>query len=329
MALPDKTRTLFGVLLGLEGSYADGTTNLVNTTHGVELKDMIPVPGTDWIYNGDRPRPDGTAGSRRRLAPQGPEHSIPIDVEAKGRASAFAGSSDVAPDLDVGLRISGHSRTFSTNKQIYAPVNSGFASGKAELYFISEKWTMIGCFADFVWEGEAGEPANISFPLRGIRTSAIATSALPTITYPVQDVDPPPVINTQFSINSYSALLRRFRFQKNITIGRRRNGGGTGGTGHGGLTISTRRPILHVEFEAPLLSAFNPYSLMEAATQMPVSIQVGSVAGNIQYGSFPLCQIIPASFQINEEDEVAQYSFDLQVNPSTPTANDDYVFETR
>lgn len=329
LAAAAKTRTLFGVLGKLESAYGAATT-LAPASDGIEIADLIQVPKQDWVYGGDRPIPDGSAGVRKRLAPQGPELKVPFGVEVKGRAAAFASGSDIASDLDVILQISGHGRTFSTNKQVYAPISTGYKSGAFEYYLIGEKWEQQGAFADLTWEGEAGKPTRMNVEVTGVRKAIQSEASLPTITYPVQAVDPPSLVSSAFSFNSQTGLvLKKFSFKTKRKITRRRDGNAGVGA-NGGYHMGRREPTLMLEFEAPAFSAVNIYSLIDSpATAFPVSFQVGAAAGNTVIGSFPLCQVIPSSFSITEEDEVALVSVELQVNPSSPTANDDYSITTQ
>lgn len=326
-AAPNKTRTLFGVLGKIESSYGAGGA-LSASTDAIELHDTLEVPDHPFLYDGTRGVAEGTGGTKRRLAPKGEAITFPLEVEGKPYGSAISLTTHIPADLDVILRATGHARTLTGgNKQVYAPVSGSFESANFELYFDGVKWLPIGCYGDLEWTGKAAEPTYFKAAMQGFVTAAVAENAVPAITYGAQAVDVPTLAGATFTLNGVSLDLKEFSFKTNRKVTPRRSAIATGG--HAGFHIGRRAPTFSVVVEAVALATFNPEALLRAATEFPAVLSYGSGAGKVLYLGCPRCQIIPGTLKDTDEDGVVTWSFDMQVNPSTPTANDDYTIENQ
>ena len=160
------------------------------------------------------------------------------------------------------------------------------------------------------------------FPIKGIGSVLPTDISLPAITYPSASNLPPKFENVALSVNSITDLvLRSFSFDLGRELSPRADGNSA--TGHAGFQPGRRSPTLELVIESDALSNFNPYTLREGTTLIPITFGWGSVQYKKLDFSMPNCRIMSVSE--DEDGSAAIWTIQFQISVSDYASSDDIV----
>ncbi|NOT08398.1 MAG: hypothetical protein HOP28_09355 [Gemmatimonadales bacterium] len=335
-----KNVNVAGVLLKEETTYAAGQT-LSASTDGFELW----MPGKEasiiedgYLDDGDMGLQLGGLGSAPRVPPAGKDAKGTLKTFFRGPGVAYAANvfAPIQPALkaagyDVALDVTG-----GAEKRTYTPTAEGSAltSLGMEGYHRGGKRVIGGAFLDFMVEWSDAKPPRISFPFNGIRIADVTDAALPAITYPYQSIQPPGGASVVLVLGSFAAaVVRSGSFKNNREISNVRPNLNAAGY-HAGYQPGPRKPALQMLIEETALvgtpfhtsAGIDHRLLREAVTSFAVTLQIGTAAYKRLKGSFPTCQLV--DYKEVESNKVAAVDLTLQINPSSPSANDDQSWKT-
>ncbi len=314
-----------------------GLLGKVEATYGI---DAAPVAGTDglltlerpqfqldYLFDGERGNAPGTGGRAPAAAPGGREASLQVVQEAIGGGAAY--SATVKPSVDAMLRAAGFistlDATVSSEKYTYTTqaTPSAMDSLTVWAYERGQLFKAVGCYAEsmIVAVDGPGIP-SWDFPIKGIGSVLPTDIALPAITYPAASNLPPKFEDVSLSVNSITDLvLRSFNFDLGREVSQRADGNAT--TGHAGFQPGMRAPTLELVIEADALSNFNPYSLREGTTLIPITFGWGTAQYKQLDFTFANCRITDVSE--DEDGSSAIWTIQFQVSTSDYVTSDDIV----
>jgi hypothetical protein len=140
----------------------------------------------------------------------------------------------------------------------------------------ADKWTGFGARSNLEIDLEAGKHGKLNFNGKSLFTAPSS--------YTLQDgssldaTRPPVIKNASFSINSFAAVAKKLNINLNNEF--------EAVEGFNGSNVIIeqrlwkRDPTIKLTYLAPLLSEFNPHTLISAGTVVPFSITCGSAALN-------------------------------------------------
>lgn len=309
---------VYGLLSKLETTYNDGSTTLAAASDGALLAERV-VARPQYVHSGERGRAPGTGGLLKRSAPSGKWVEFAPRFEGRGAGSAYS-ASNLPPDVNTFMRISGHAATVvttsSTESVTYAPVSSSFASAAMELYERGEKHPVTGAYASLRATCDAAGFLMFEFPTQGLLGTA-ADASVPSITY--NSTNPPKAVGAGLSIGSWDPVWRSVTFEQNRQIAARADGNSTG---HKGFSMGGYAPTFSVTVESAALATFDPYAALHAATSHAIDFTVGSTQYNriaFAAGYAQLTDVEPG-----DDDPSATWTLTFSLSGSTPAANDAY-----
>lgn len=326
-----KPAVIGGLLLKPEASYNAGGA-VAAATDGVQLSELATAT-LDWADKGERDMAIGSASHERRGAPSGRFVTIPVKTLFRGPGAVLSAS--VTPqDIHALMRISGHSATLlatgGAEKYTYAPVSDAYASGVGELYGYKQKYGFQGAFADLKIAAAAGGFVSIDAAISALVTADFSDVSTPVITYPYQAIQRPKFENIALTIGSFaSAKVVGIDFATNWEIVPTLDA--NSGT-HGGFSMIRRKPTLNLNILMSSLTTtpfhavggIDPYNLWRVGTEIALGFTVGAVQYNKLEFTGPKCQVV--SVAESADAGKGTWAIGLQLNPSTPTANDDYAW---
>lgn len=336
---PTKLRNVSGGLFKKEASYDAASTTLAGATDGVLIHPSDRAAA--WIER--QPMDDGNLGLNiaglgnfRRAAPSAFAHRGEWPLRFKGPGVAYTAS--VKSTIHQFLEAAGFDATLTatpgSEKFRFSPTPDGtaYASLASETYQGGEKFTSSGMLCSLKIVAENGGPPVISFQFVAIEKAVPADAAVPAITYPYSAIDWPLAREIAITIGGYTVdVKRRWEFDMQRKIDNPR--GGLNAV-HRGFVPIDRDPMIKCVIEATALqgtpfhngTGLDPYALWAAATSISSNV---TVAGSAQYnrlkGIFANCQLTgckPVGAPTGE--------WELELKPfcSTPSANDDVIFDT-
>lgn len=339
MPAPSKLRNVSGGLFKKEASYDAAGTTVAGATDGVLIHPTDRHAA--WIertpmYDGNMGLNIAGLGNFRRASPTGFAHRGELPMRFKGPNVAYSASqkSTIHQFMEAAGFDATLTATPGAEKFRFSPTPDGtsYASLFSEVYQGGEKFTTSGMICDVKIVSENGGPPLISFPFVGIEKVVPADAAVPAITYPFTAVDWPLGSAILLTIGSYTvAVTKRWEYNSNRKIDNAR--GGLDST-HRGFVPIDRDPLIKVVIEATALqgtpfhaaNGLDPYALYKAATAISSNITIcGSAQYNRLKGIFAQLQLMKATPMGGPAGE-----WELELKPfcSTPTANDDVLFDT-
>lgn len=332
-----KLLQVMGLLLKEETTYADGTTTLSNTTDGLQLQYPSRYQGApmefDYANDGDLGPSVSALGQTARVGPTGFSIRGPLPFRFRGGGVAYSAS--VVPSFHRALKVSGFTATLDstagTEKWTYTPTpaGTGYASAASEMYTRGEKWPVIGLLGNVKLDAPDTKPAIWTLDAMGIASLPTDVST-PSITYPLQTVQPPQASSIALTLGGLSTnaeiLSHSFDMQRELTPRVNQNGAG----GHRGFVPGDRRPIIKLVLEATALvtgapytsgTAFDPYRLLDKGQVIAASLKHGTAQYNRMTINFPQCQVIEA--KPSSKDAIATVELTLAAHNSTASSNDD------
>lgn len=320
-----KDRNEWGVLLDVEGAYNGGAT-LTAADDGFLVQDEPWAPPR-YVHHGERRGDRGPMNVGQKRVKKSGRFSDPTLVhEAAGAGVAYSASDRPSPH--VGLRIAGFDATIdaTAGSEKYDYTFGTGTSGAAELYAREEKLALQGIYADLaIILGEDDLVPVWELPLQGLLTSLPSEASVPSITYP--GVEPPVAESIQLKFGNFaSAVVRSFEFRLNREISPRID---KNQAGHAGFTPGARRPTLVAVIEAASLTGspyhdaggIDPYQLSELASDIALSLQVGSTQYKRWKLTAPAAQLVE---DIEPEDDGANalWRLNWELNPTAAGAKD-------
>jgi hypothetical protein len=200
---------------------------------------------------------------------------------------------------------------------VYAPTNSAasanfYGPGKSvtiEVYLDGVKHVIAGCIGTCKLSPEAGKVCMREFSFKGVYADPSDTSP-GTQTY--LSTLPPIVQSASFSMHSLSAIIAKFDIDFGSDVSERPDV--SSAVGIKGFLITGKKPAGSVDPELVSIATHAFFTRLIAGTEGTVSIQIGTVAGNIitfqatkaqyvglDYGERSNLRTIPVSFQFNED----------------------------
>lgn len=234
-----------------------------------------------------------------------------FDVELAG-----SGAAGTAPQMAPLLIGCGFAETISAGiSAVYKPIS--------DLFKTLTLYTNIGGVL-YKTRYVAGSPAininalgipQVRFSFTGLY-DPVTDQALPSnITY--RDVTPVGVNkdNTQFTLHGYAAVMNQLTLDLKNQVQYRNL------VNFEGVRITDRQPDGSVRFEATKVADKDWFAAVRAATQAPLSLVHGSVAGNIVQIDAPKAQITTAAF--DDDNGIQMFRGGLSLQPDQ--GNDELV----
>lgn len=192
-------------------------------------------------------------------------------AELKGQ-----GALGIIPDYGPFLRGCGFSETVAVGATVtYAPVSSAFSSMGIYAYRDGLLYKLLGARGNVAISMGARQRAMLTFTFQGIAQDPV-DAAMPTLT--LDATVPVPVKSAAFAVGGYAAVISKLDLdmQNKIVISDDMNAA----TGYGACSILGRSPQGSFDPEHTLVATKNWFSEWKNGTQLAMSAQVGSVAGN-------------------------------------------------
>jgi hypothetical protein len=317
-----KLAVLIGLTAKLEASYGAGGA-LSTATDGVLLSELADL-NESFEHDGKREPPASTMGTQRRVPPKGDFLEFVAKTAPRGLAAAY-GASALHPE-HVLMRMSGHdaviTSTAGVEKIVYTPSPGpvGFASAVLGGYSRGSLWSLLAAYADWTWGAEGAVVPMSEWAIKCLFAS-VADAAVPAITYPAVNVDPPVADNILFSIGGVATLsVKKFQFKQGRNIGNRRNMNAQGG--HGGFFSGRRNPTFTVTIEEPMTATYDARTKRRTAVCEALSLQVGTVQYNRDKFTAPQAQLVDT--KPSTDGDVATLDLTYELQPSVFGANDEY-----
>lgn len=312
-----KTTIIYAMEVQPETSYLNPVT-FAPATDGVLLAERA-ILNEDYMSAGERGASAGSAGSRPNAGPSGLFGEVDVKVEMRGNSVVYANG--VGPrELETLLLASGFADTFSTPDMEYDPASTAFTSCAVRLFGEGQQHDLTGVYCDWRYDIDGPGFGVFTFSLKG--KAAIPTDAgIPgTLAYLPASLIPPKAESLALTLNAFSA----FKVRKLALIGGRnvaQRPDLNDAKAFAGYAAGRRDTMMEVTVEAEALSAFNPYTLRDAGTQMAASFSHGSVALNGMDFSAAQAQIV--NVEVEDDDPVALWNLTLKLPTSGATADDD------
>jgi hypothetical protein len=336
---PAKLRNVSGGLFKKEAEYDAASTTLAGATDGVLIHPSDRHGA--WIertpmYEGEMGVNVAGLGNFKRAAPTGFAHKGEWPLRFKGSGIAYTAS--VKSTIHQFMEAAGFDATLTatpgSEKFRFAPTPDGaaYASLASKAYQGGEEWASSGMICSLRIIAENGGPPQIMFPFVAIEKAMPADAAVPAITYPYTALDWPLSSDIAFNIGGYTVdVKKRWEFDLQRKIDNPR--GGLNST-HRGFVPIDRDPVIRCVIEATALEGtpfhngdgLDPYALWKAATSLSCNI---TIAGAVQYnrlkGIFAQCQLSGCKPVGGPSGE---WEIEMKPSVSTPSANDDTLFDT-
>jgi hypothetical protein len=283
---------IFGVAAKIEAT--SGTDSVPTAATDAIRVVGIPHITIDFLESGERDDVQtGQLGRVDRTAPAGRYGRIDLQVEVKGGGAAGA-----APEYDVLMRISGHSKTVSAGVSVlYSTLDDNMETATLYLWGEGGKlFKLVGCVATLRMTAEAAKRGYKTFSVTGKMASDPADQVLPALTF---NATLPPLFQAgAANIGSWSSasgseplVLKSIEVDEQIPVADRASAGAADGLV--GYLITDRAVRQTMVVEVPALATFDPYSVAKAAggTGPTTAYQIGTAVGNrckVQTGRWSL-----------------------------------------
>ncbi len=336
---PAKLLHVIGLLAKEESTYGTAVS-LTTTADGVQLQykdrnQAAPVT-IDYSFDGDLGPSVSALGQQLQVSPAG--RSVKGDLPTRARPGGAAYSASVQPSIHRLLKASGFDATLTTSvgseKWTYTPSLPGIigTSLTLGLYTRGELWSIAGAVGSMKFDAPDPAPPIWTWGMMGIIPALPTDASAPSITYPLQTVQPPLASSIALTLGNLTAnaVVMNSAFDLAATFTPRV--AQSGGAAHLGFVMADRKPVFTVELEATALtstpftssSAFDPYNLRDSGQQFGFVIQYGST----QYFRFkcnaPQAQVVNVVPKNN--GAVATVELTIAAKNSTASSNDDVNF---
>lgn len=247
-------------------------------------------------------------------------HELTLRTEIKG--SGAAGTA-YAP-LGAALQACGMTETIVASTSVtYAPTSVAASAsyqgpGKSatiKAYKDGKEHVMAGARGNAKIMITAGGIAYIEHAFRGLY-AAVTDVALPAPSY--LTTLPPSVINASFTLHGYSAVISKLEIDFANEIAMRDSVNAA--TGVAGFLITGRKPTGSCDPEEVLVASHDFWGKFISGVEASLSIQIGSVAGNICTITCPKVQYREVSYA--ERNGIGAFEVGLQFNQNT---GDDWI----
>lgn len=339
MAAPAKVLHVLGLMAKEEATYGTAVA-LATTADGIQLQYAdrnIAAPfEIGYDFDGDLGPSVASLATIKRVGQSG--RSVKGGLPTRARPGGAAYSASVLPSIHRLLKAAGLDATLDssggTEKYTYTPTapGLGFTSLTAELYARGEKWPVVGLVSDLKFDFANPAPPIWTFDTMSIFSALPTDAAVPSITYPLQAVNPPLAATIAFTLGNFTSAnavvmsggfaMQRQLFPR-IAL--------SSAAAHLGFIPGGRDPLLKVVLEATALtggqagtaaSTFNPYDLRELALALAVTLQFGTTQYNRYKLNLPQAQVIDVVPQNN--GPIATVELTIKPYASTAAGNDDF-----
>jgi hypothetical protein len=205
---------------------------------------------------------------------------------------AGSGAAGTAPQYGPLLKACGMSETISASTSVtYAPVSSSFSSITIVYNVDGVLHKVTGARGTVSFDFNVNNYPVMNFTFTGIY-NAVTDTALPTPTY--TSVVPLPVSTTNtsnFSILGYSGCLQQVTFDVANSIVDQEL------VGCKSILLTDRAPTGTVIVEAPTIATKDFFAAALGSSTGLLTLQHGSVAGNIVTLNVPQCDVQPPTYQ--------------------------------
>lgn len=258
---------------------AEGTAATIDPAVDQAIELIAPIdPDYDHAHKVERGHPvRGTnLNSARPLKPAGRIYSWTKSAWWRGRTTAPGAAAPFS--LDPWLRSAGHSVTYSGG---VGAEQAAYALASTGLQAVSETYFQDGLVyggkharADLSLSFDVGGPIILEHASQGVIFSGGAAAATPAGVFHTGDF-PIATDATAFGIGGFAAgVIRRFALRTGNSIGRRDGVLSEGGVA--GFRQGPRSPTWEVVLEEPLPATADFRAMVNAATDVAISWELGS-----------------------------------------------------
>lgn len=275
------------------------------------LADADAVFCFDPVMQGDIPQKDRVAtGSLSRLAsvPGPRKGTITFDIELAGSGVDAITDPKWATLLQAcGMKTAAGVYTFTSNTADYKTITLGlYEDGVFKL--------MSGAMGTWSLEAENGRPGMIRFSFEGIWNAPTDASMLALPSYAVV---PPRFAAATFTLGAETPKISRISLESGNTIKLVEDI--TKASAYNRAVVTDRKVGGRIDPEAETIAAWDVWGQWIAGTEAALTLQIGSVAGNIINFTANKCQISNA--QEAERELLVTTDIDYQLNATS--AGDD------
>ena len=263
------------ILLAKLESTPGSDSNPVVGSNAVETKSPIVINWNANVLNRDNIR-----GNISAMPPVIGQRWAEINFQVELRGS---GSVGVAGQLSALLQACAMSEAVSAGSSVvYLPTSPNQSTITMYIYDLDSGSCVlnkfVGCVGDWSWGGKAGELSYLDFKFKGLILST-ADAALPSS--PTYETTVAPVVQSaSFSIKSIGTLIvQQLSISLGNNIGSRDDINSSAGLK--GFFVTNRAPKASLNPEENTVAEWDKLADWAASTQMALSVQIGSTAGNI------------------------------------------------
>lgn len=228
-----------------------------------------------------------------RLGRKMAEFTIKCDLKGSGTAGT-------APEFSPLLRSCALAETITpATSVVYKPTSDTSAMKSCSIYFYYDGRLRkaVGCMGNFTLEMKAGEPAVITFTLRGKLTSE-GDAAFPSDMV-FQATEPVIVESAGVSYGAFNdAVIRSITLTSNNTVAERADVNSAEGIKD--TFVSGRDPQHSATVEATTEAVKAWFGNLDARTEEAIDITIGTVAGNIVTIAIPKATLDTATDPQND-----------------------------
>ncbi len=294
-----KSTVLFGVAVDTESSYGGGGT-IELSEDGVRMREEV-LATISYLTDGGRGEHPSTGLRLKKGVPSAREISFAPSFLIKGSGAVY--SATVFPEVHRILRIAGWDAAVEvgagveTWTYVLTALSGSPSSGFGDGYGRGQKYSFTHAYADMGYVVEAGGYAVMSADIRAVMDAVPTDVSLPSITY--SSVMEPKAHAAVLSIGDFiTPVWTQFEFQQGRVIESRMGGNAT--IAHVGFALGRNDPRIIIDLEATALvgspfhtsAGLDPGALYNAATEISISLQMGSVQYNKWTHTFSACQLI-------------------------------------
>ena len=305
----------------------------LETTYGV---DSVPTAAADGILatNVSLEPMLGQDVSRELERPfTGGQPTVPVDLHSKLSFRvelAGAGAAATPPKFAPLLRAMGQAQVIATGPTppasvTYNSVSENYASVSIYINIGGIRYVLLGARGTCALVGGASQIPYLEFEFWGFFTVPTDQAVIPT---PVVTAHQTPLPMTRantptFTVNGVALILRSFRFSIGNTVSPRfLIGPQTAPLLAEEMLIEDTQEKLDITIEQVPLATFNPFTLAQNMTQVPLVLSHGTQAGNRWTLNIPRLQLMRPGALENRQGIVEQ---PLSGTPIPLNGNDQYT----
>lgn len=275
---------LVGALAKIEGTYGTDSTPTV-VANGIRLAEIAGFHSQIRFSNAfPNFRTEVASGGLMepiKDAAVGRMANIRLVWEMKGFGSAYSAAN--RPEADPLFRACAWAATVVTTggaeKITYAPVDTGIESCTIWAYSAGMLYKVVGCRGTFTWQVRAGRHGTVVFEMQGLVTAAVATTALPAITY--SSVMPPAAKGVALTIvggTTWTPDFEELDLEAGMEVQRIDDGNGTDGLQ--GFEILGRTSVVKIKARTEAVATYDAHGQARAATSTTIDLTLGATQYN-------------------------------------------------